>query len=99
MAQFEDELAKELCDLIRQHVAAVTKSLRDRVEVLEKQAAEFKYVGVWRDGANYRKNNFCTHDGSVWICLADTEGRPGQSLQWQLAVKRGRDGKDAKAAA
>ena len=31
-------LAKELCDLIRQHVAAVTKPLRDRIEALEKQA-------------------------------------------------------------
>jgi hypothetical protein len=96
---FEQELAETLVDLIRQHVAAVTRPLHDRIEALEKQAAEFKYVGVWRGGASYRKHNFCTHDGSVWICLSDTEGKPGQSLQWQLAVRKGRDGKDAKAAA
>ena len=106
MAQLEEELAKELCDIIRGHVAAATKPLRARIEELElrtaqaeKQAEQFKYCGVWREGESYRKNNFCTHDGSVWVCLCDTEGRPGQSLQWQLAVRKGRDGKDAKAAA
>jgi hypothetical protein len=34
--------------------------------------------------------------GSIWVCLRDTEGKPGQSLDWQLAVRKG---KDAKAAA
>jgi hypothetical protein len=96
MAEFEDALAKELADIIRQHVAAVTRPLHGRIEALEKQAAEFKYVGVWRAGENYRKNNFVTHDGSLWVCLADnTEGRPGQSLQWQLAVRKGRDARAA----
>jgi len=104
--EFEEALAKELCDVIREHVAAATKPLRARIEELElrivqaeKQAAEFRYRGVWRDGECYRKNNFCTHDGSVWICLRDTEGKPCQSLEWQLAVRKGRDGKDGKAAA
>jgi hypothetical protein len=99
MAQLEDELAAVLVDLIRAHVAAVTKPLRDRIEVLEKQAADFKYCGVWRDGGSYRKHNFVTHHGSIWICLADTEAKPGESLQWQLAVQKGRDARTQRPAA
>jgi len=57
------------------------------------------FRGKRRDGERYKKNNFCTYDGSVWICLRDTEGKPGQSMEWQLAVREGKDGKDAKAAA
>jgi hypothetical protein len=75
------------------------EQLESRITEMEKHAAEFKYRGVWRDGEQYRKNNFVTHDGSVWICLRDTEGKPGQSLEWQLAVRKGRDGRDGKAAA
>jgi hypothetical protein len=103
---FEEVLAKEIADLIRQHVAAATMPLRDRIEMLElrtvdaeKQAAEFRYRGVWQPSEQYCRNNFCTHDGSVWVCLRDTEGKPGQCLDWQLAVRKGRDGKDARAAA
>ena len=99
MARLEDELAKELCDLIRQHVATVTKPLRDRIEALEKQAADFKYCGVWHYGESYRKHNFCTYDGSVWVCLRDTAAKPGQSPDWQLAVQKGRDARTQRPAA
>ena len=91
MPQFEDDLAKELADLIRQHVAIVTKPLELRIVQLEKQAADFKYCGVWHYGESYRKHNFCTYDGSIWICLRDTAAKPGQSPDWQLAVQKGRD--------
>jgi hypothetical protein len=75
------------------------EALESRIVQMEKHAAEFRYRRVWRDGEQYRKNNFCTHDGSIWVYLRDTEGKPGQSLEWQLAVRKGRDGKDGKAAA
>jgi hypothetical protein len=91
MPQFEDDLAKELADLIRQHVAIVTKPLELRIVQLEKQAADFKYCGVWHYGESYRKHNFCTYDGSIWICLRDTAAKSGQSPDWQLAVQKGRD--------
>ena len=42
MAGFEDELAKEIADLIRQHVAVVTKPLRDRIEALELRIIKWK---------------------------------------------------------
>jgi hypothetical protein len=80
------------------------KQVRDKIEALElrtveaeTKAAEFRYRGVWQPGEHYRKNNFVTYDASVWACLRDTEGKPGQSLDWQLAVRKGKDGKDARA--
>jgi hypothetical protein len=106
MAVFEELLAKEIADMIKQHVAAATKPLRDKIAALEarivdseKQVAELRYRGVWQPGEQYRKNNFVTYDASVWACLRDTEGKPGQCLDWQLAVRKGKDGKDAAKAA
>ena len=91
---FEDQLVREITNLILKHV----KPLRDRNEALElrivqleKQAADFKYCGVWHYGESYRRHNFCTYDGSIWVCLRDTAAKPGQSPDWQLAVQKGRD--------
>ena len=70
-------------------------ALEARIVDAEKAAQEFRYRGVWQPGEIYKRNNFCTFDGSVWVCLRDTEGKPGQSLEWQLAVRKGKDGKAA----
>jgi hypothetical protein len=102
---FEEQLAAEIANLVQRHVASALKQRDDKIAALEarivdseKQAAEFRYRGVWQPGETYKKNNFITFDGSVWVCLRETEGKPGQSLDWQLAVRRGKDGKDARAA-
>jgi hypothetical protein len=89
MAVLEDAVAKELVGFIRQQVAAE----------VEKQLAEHRYRGTWQASEKYRKHNRVTYDGSEWCCLRDVEGeRPGQSMCWQMSVRKGRDGKDAKAA-
>jgi hypothetical protein len=46
MAQLEEELAATLADLIFQHVAAVTKPLRARIEELELKVVELQTKGV-----------------------------------------------------
>jgi hypothetical protein len=92
---FEEELAKVLAELIKQH----TRPLHARIEALEKQAADFRYCGVWHYGESYRKHNFCTYDGSIWVCLRDTAAKPGQSPDWQLAVQKGRDARTQRPAA
>lgn len=51
--------------------------------------------GVYRPGVTYRKASLVTAQGSLWMALEDTSDRPGDSKAWRLAVKRGRDGKDA----
>jgi HK97 family phage prohead protease len=66
---------------------AKIKSLHDEITRLQ---AEHKYFGVWTAGS-YMEHNSVTHKGSLWIALADTEGEPGTTEDWQLAVKRGRD--------
>ncbi len=56
-----------------------------------------EYKGVYAPGTFYKDGNAVTFGGSIWIAKADTETAPGKSEDWQLAVKRGRDGKDAHA--
>ena len=80
-----------LADLIRQHVAAVTKPLRTRIEELELRIADFKYCGVWHYGESYRKQNFCTYDGEHLGLFARYRSKAGSDTDWQLAVQKGRD--------
>lgn len=56
-------------------------------------------VVVWRDvyqhDAEYLKGDAVTSGGSVWHCEVDgAKGAPGNSDDWKLMVKKGRDGKD-----
>jgi len=61
---------------------------------------EFKFVlsnplyqGTWREG-EYQRGECVNYDGSGWIALANTQTKPGTpNSDWQLFVKRGRDGK------
>lgn len=53
--------------------------------------------GVFREGDVYERGDGVTFGGSWWIAQKDApDGKPGLSADWRLAVKRGRDGKDAK---
>lgn len=53
--------------------------------------------GVFREGDDYRKGDGVTFNGSFWFAQKDhPQGRPDSgSGDWRLAVKKGRDGKDA----
>lgn len=52
--------------------------------------------GVYKAGQDYERGDGVTADGSYWIAQkAKPSGRPGQSPDWRLSVKRGRDGKGA----
>ena len=65
--------------------------LEKRLDALEARP-ELRYLGTWVKG-NYEPGNAVTHDGSLWICVAPTKGRPGPSAGWRLAVKKGQDAK------
>lgn len=58
----------------------------------------FKDCGVYREDGAYREGDGVTFGGSFWIAQKDTpEGKPdGGTGHWRLAVKRGRDGRDAR---
>jgi integrin beta 3 len=51
--------------------------------------------GVYATGKSYETGDGVTYAGSYWIAQADTAEKPGEGKGWRLAVKRGRDGKDA----
>jgi len=52
--------------------------------------------GFWTDEVEYERGDLVTLGGSQWCCTAEkTKMRPetGDGNDWQLSVKRGRDGK------
>lgn len=53
--------------------------------------------GVFIDGKSYEPGDIVTWAGSSWHCITPTAAKPGEgSKDWQLVVKRGRDGKDGR---
>jgi hypothetical protein len=54
------------------------------------------YCGVYQSGGRYEPGDMVTWSGSQWHCNSVTSERPGLgNPTWTLAVKCGRDGKDA----
>jgi hypothetical protein len=53
--------------------------------------------GVFKDSGDYERGDAVSWGGSVWIAQRATTDKPdGPDSGWRLAVKRGRDGRDAK---
>jgi hypothetical protein len=91
-------LMAALAPVIHDHVEKVTQPLRNRITELEAKP-EMKYHGIWSEKTSYPVGSFVTDGGSVWFCSKRSTERPGTSDSWQLACKRGRDGRDGKDAA
>jgi len=51
--------------------------------------------GVYSQGREYAPGDGVTWGGSYWIAQEKTTAKPDSGEGWRLAVKRGRDGKDA----
>lgn len=52
--------------------------------------------GVFADGKTYEEGDAVTWGGSLWIAQRATSSKPDTTDSgWRLAVKRGRDGRDA----
>jgi hypothetical protein len=52
-------------------------------------------AGIHKTGEQYDKGDAVTRGGSYWVANVNTKATPGESPDWRLVVKRGRDGKDA----
>jgi len=53
------------------------------------------YRGVYEGGRVYQPGDVVTFGGSGWVANVTTNAKPGETEKaWQLAIKRGRDGKD-----
>ena len=56
-----------------------------------------RYCGVYDEHKSYAAGDQVTYRGSQWHCHTATSARPGDGATgWTLAVKCGRDGKDAR---
>lgn len=53
------------------------------------------YCGIFKEGQTYEPGDMVTWGGSLWHCDAETKEKPGTE-NWTQAVKKGRDGKDAR---
>lgn len=74
--------------------AVVTaEALDDQVRTAVTERIADLYRGTWDEEEGYRKGDMVTAAGSLWVARSDAPGRPGDGEGWQLAVKRGRDGK------
>jgi hypothetical protein len=100
------EFGGEIATLMKEFVERKLAPLRIAVANLEAKNAilsaeiaahrSVKYMGVHKPGAEYSEGSLVTRDGSVFHCNRTTKAILGDGNQdWQLAVKRGRDGKDA----
>lgn len=54
------------------------------------------YHGVFEAETTYDADDMVTFGGSVWSAIAETKSKPGTDDTWKLAVKKGRDGRDAR---
>lgn len=74
----------------------LNNNLLRRIKALEDRP-ELKYCGVWQQDQVYGAASFATDAGSLWHAQRASVGeRPGSGDAWKLAVKKGRDGRDAK---
>lgn len=51
------------------------------------------YREVWREG-EYERGDVVTWTGSAWHCQQKTTGKPGESDDWKMIVKKGAAGRD-----
>jgi Phage capsid family len=90
-------LAKAFAPVIGEFVEKQTAPLKQRIKELEARPS-LRYCGVWKADVSYGEGAAVTFDGSTWIAkaIAPPGEKPGEHHSWQLAVKRGRDGKDGR---
>lgn len=53
--------------------------------------------GPWSDGVTYERGDSITYGGCSWVATDTTNERPkgGGETKWRMAVRKGRDGRDA----
>jgi hypothetical protein len=91
---YRDEAHKEFCKLIGKFVGEQVNPLKKQIAELE--AGGIKYCGVYQRAIQYRRGDVVTYDGSMFCAVGNPPlgESPNQGLNWQLAAKRGRDGRD-----
>lgn len=89
---FED-MTEELADDGRTIIRRYTRG--DQVKEFRHSLSIVLDRGVFKEGQAYQAGDGVTWGGSFWIAQEETNEKPEGGKGWRLAVKRGRDGKDA----
>jgi len=85
----------EMLDFLQATIEClVTDQRRLESRIAELEAREYR--GPHEDGKCYTRGQYVSFKGSLWHCNCETTQRPGDGPAWTLAVKAGRDGKDAR---
>lgn len=93
-----DDLRAEVGKAVTGLRAELEPEIQGRVQEIVAALPTMQYKGVFSEGTTYRAGECVTWAGSLWHANEATAERPGDgSKAWTLAVKRGRDGKDARA--
>ena len=85
-----DAQLEAIAQAVREAMQRALAPVKARLDRLEDQQKQLRYVGTWQraNGDSYRRNNFVTYGGSVWVALTDQpQHAPGDGGDWQLAVK------------
>ena len=105
------EIQKSLLGATGRYIRKLFGEMEPRLLSLEQQIKRFErlearityiegkgidYRGVWDESEDYQRGDAVTHQGSLWICTVDHPAQMPPCAGWQLAVKKGRDGKDAR---
>lgn len=85
----EEELADDGRTIVRRYRRG------DEVKEFRHSVAVVLDRGVYKTGEEYSPGDAVTWAGSLWIAQEKTSEKPDSGQGWRLAVKRGRDGKDA----
>jgi len=100
-AEFGMELAHGIRDFVERKLAPLriaVAQLEAKNALLQAEIAAHKsvrYKGVYKDTCEYNEGDLVTMHGSLFHANRTTKMIPGDgSKDWQLCVKKGRDGRD-----
>jgi hypothetical protein len=98
------QFGKDVVAAVNQHVADVTRPLKEQIAELKREVVELKreivelktrgsFKGAYQSAQSYQLGNSVQQDGHMWIAIEDVavNVKSGESDAWALAVRRGRD--------
>ena len=94
----EKKLLPSIGKFVREQIEKACAPLRRHIAELETRGVN--YCGIYQRAVGYKRGDVVTHDGSMFVAVAEVAPNqlPGAGGPWQLAVKRGADGKDVRTA-
>lgn len=72
---------------------AIDARIEERFRDLQSRTFADLYRGAYKPDEPYRRGDWITRDGGLWLAMEDSEGvTPGTAPAWKLIVKKGSAG-------